>query len=105
MREVVTVNEELVKQAWQTIHVKSFNELVTLALTELVKPQQAPPRPNLMDLYGQGGIHADYDYKLLRVSSSRSDDSQHYGLFDCSCGLSIIWYCYIMTETLKLWPP
>jgi hypothetical protein len=70
MREVVTVNEELVKPAWQTIHVKNFNELVILALTELVKQHQIPPRPNLMELYGQGGIRADYDYKRLRLGET-----------------------------------
>ncbi len=67
MKEVVTVNEELVKPAWQVIQVKNFNELVTLALTELVKQHQALPWPNLMELYGQGGIQADYDYKRLRI--------------------------------------
>ncbi len=68
MREVVSINEDLVKQAWQILQVKNFNELVTLALTELVKQHQPSPRPNLMELYGQGGIHADYDYKQLRIS-------------------------------------
>jgi len=67
MKEVVSINEELVKQAWQILQVKNFNELVTLALTELVKQHPALPRPNLMELYGQGGIQADYDYKRLRI--------------------------------------
>jgi hypothetical protein len=70
VKEVITVNEELVKQAWQTSYAKNFNELVILALTELVKPRQVPPRLNLMELYGQGGIRADYDYKRLRVGET-----------------------------------
>jgi Arc/MetJ family transcription regulator len=64
MRTNIVLDEELIQEAFKYTQAKTKRELVELALREFVENHR---RRDLMDLFGQGGIRADYDYKKLRT--------------------------------------
>ncbi len=63
MRTNIVLDDELVKEAFRHAPVKTKRELVDLALREFVASRK---RRDLRELFGRGGIRADYDYKSLR---------------------------------------
>ena len=67
MRTNIVLDDKLVQEAFKYTRAKTKRELVDQALREFVENHR---RRNLMDLFGQGGIRADYDYQQLR-----SDDA------------------------------
>lgn len=64
MRTNIVLDDELVREAFKYTDVQTKRELVALALREFVENRR---RRNLMDLYGQGGLRPDYEYKRLRI--------------------------------------
>ena len=67
MRTNIVLDDELVQEAFKYTAAKTKRELVQQALLEFVEKYR---RRNLLELYGQGGIREDYDYKALRTESS-----------------------------------
>ncbi len=66
MRTNIVLDDELVQEAFQYTDAKTKRELVHQALLEFVEKYR---RRNLLELYSQGGIREDYDYKALRTES------------------------------------
>ena len=64
MRTNIVLDDELVAEAMELSKAKTKRQLVDLALRDFVKRRK---RKNLMDLYGDGGIDPEYDYKKLRI--------------------------------------
>jgi Arc/MetJ family transcription regulator len=64
MRTNIVLDDSLVKEALRYAPVKTKRELVDLALREFVASRK---RKDLRELFGRGGIRADYDYKALRI--------------------------------------
>ncbi len=64
MRTNIVLDDNLVKEAFRHAPVKTKRELVDLALREFVASRK---RKDLRELFGRGGIRADYDYKVLRI--------------------------------------
>ena len=64
MRTNIVLDDSLVKEALRYASVKTKRELVDLALREFVASRK---RKDLRELFGRGGIRADYDYKALRI--------------------------------------
>jgi Arc/MetJ family transcription regulator len=64
MRTNIVLDDGLVTEAFKYSKAKTKRELVDLALREFISSHK---RKNLMDLYGEGGIDPDYDYKKLRI--------------------------------------
>ena len=64
MRTNIVLNDELVFEARKYVEVKSKRELIDIVLREFI---QSHKKKNLIDLYGKGGIRADYNYKLMRT--------------------------------------
>ncbi len=63
MRTNIVLDEKLVKEAMKLANVKTKREVVHLALWRLV---QSGKQKRLLDLYGDGGVRADYDHKKAR---------------------------------------
>ncbi|MBL4817833.1 MAG: type II toxin-antitoxin system VapB family antitoxin [Deltaproteobacteria bacterium] len=63
MRTNIVLNDQLVKEAFSYVPVKTKRELIETALRELVQNHR---RLNLLDLAGQLKIRDDYDYKNMR---------------------------------------
>ena len=63
MRTNIVLDDRLVQEAFKYTRAKTKRELMDQALREFVENHR---RRDLMDLFGQGGIRADYDYKQLR---------------------------------------
>ena len=66
MRTNIVLDDELVQEAFKYTDAKTKRELVHQALLEFVEKYR---RRNLLELYNQGGIRQDYDYKALRTES------------------------------------
>ena len=66
MRTNIVLDDELVQEAFKYTDAKTKRELVHQALLEFVEKYR---RRNLLELYSQGGIREDYDYKALRTES------------------------------------
>lgn len=66
MRTNIVLDDELVQEAFKYTTAKTKRELVQQALLEFVEKHR---RRNLLELYGQGGIREDYDYKALRTEN------------------------------------
>jgi Arc/MetJ family transcription regulator len=64
VRTNIVLDDNLVKEAFRHAPVKTKRELVDLALREFVASRK---RKDLRELFGRGGIRADYDYKALRI--------------------------------------
>lgn len=66
MRTNIILDDELVQEAFKYTAAKTKRELVHQALLEFVEKYR---RRSLLELYSQGGIREDYDYKALRTGS------------------------------------
>lgn len=64
MRTNIVLDEKLVTRAMKLAQVKTKREAVHVALREFVRNRA---RPDVRNLYGIAGLHADYDYKKLRA--------------------------------------
>jgi Arc/MetJ family transcription regulator len=64
VRTNIVLDDNLVKEPFRHAPVKTKRELVDLALREFVASRK---RKDLRELFGRGGIRADYDYKALRI--------------------------------------
>jgi Arc/MetJ family transcription regulator len=62
----LTINDNLFVQAAQLTSIQDKNQLVELALTELIKNHQSRKK-DVRDLIGKVQIAPDYDYKKLRI--------------------------------------
>ena len=65
MRTNIVLDEKLVREAMKIANVKTKREAVYVALRRFV---QSGKQKKLLDLYGTGGVHRDYDYKKSRSS-------------------------------------
>jgi Arc/MetJ family transcription regulator len=63
MRTDIELDDALVEEAFRYAPVKTTEELVHLALRELIASRR---RLDVRDLQGTGGIRPDYDHKSLR---------------------------------------
>jgi Arc/MetJ family transcription regulator len=63
MRTNIVLNDFLLESAMRLSGAKTKREAVEMALSEYVEKRE---RKNLFDLFGQGLIADDYDYKALR---------------------------------------
>jgi Arc/MetJ family transcription regulator len=70
MKTSIELNEELVKEALRLTDCKTEQELINLALAELIRNRK---KRNLLDLSGQIQFSTDYDYKALRENRNVSD--------------------------------
>ncbi len=64
MRTNLALDDELVKKAFHFTQVNTHQELIHLALQELVQNHQ---RKNLFELAGQIDFQENYDYQSLRT--------------------------------------
>lgn len=70
MKITLNLDETLVNEALQLTNVATQEELITLALQELVRSRR---RKNLLDLAGQIEFATDFDYKALRETRHVAD--------------------------------
>ncbi|AMW30607.1 MULTISPECIES: type II toxin-antitoxin system VapB family antitoxin [Arthrospira] len=70
MKKSIELNEELVKEGLRLTNIQTEQELINLALSELVKNRK---KRNLLDLSGQIQFSTDYDYKALRLNRNVFD--------------------------------
>lgn len=66
MRTNIVLDEKLVRAAMKLAKVASKREAVDIALRRFVHSGQ---QKKILDLYGTGGIRADYDHKQARSGS------------------------------------
>ena len=65
MRTNIVLDDKLVKEAMKLANVKTKREAVHLALSRFV---QTGRQRRLLDLYGDGGMRKNYDYKKARAA-------------------------------------
>ena len=65
MRTNIVLDDKLVKEAMKLANVKTKREAVHLALSRFV---QTGRQRRLLDLYGDGGMRKNYDYKKTRAA-------------------------------------
>lgn len=70
MKITLNLDETLVNEALQLTNVATQEELITLALQELVRSRR---RKNLLDLAEQIQFATDFDYKTLRETRHVAD--------------------------------
>ena len=70
MQITLNLDETLVNEALQLTNVATQEELIKLALQELVQSRR---RKNLLDLAGQIQFATDFDYKALRETRHVAD--------------------------------
>ena len=63
MRTNIVLDDTLVKEAMKLANVKTKREAVHVALRRFV---QSGRQKRLLELHGDGGVHASYDYKKAR---------------------------------------
>ncbi len=63
MQITLNLDESLLSEALQLTNLNTQEDLINLALQELVKSRR---KKNLLDLAGQIQFAADFDYKALR---------------------------------------
>lgn len=68
----LTIDDNLFIEAARLVAIQDKNQLVEMALTELIKNHQLSKKANLLELYGVGGIRDDYDYKKLRCDEDNN---------------------------------
>ncbi|MGL5193145.1 MAG: type II toxin-antitoxin system VapB family antitoxin [Chroococcales cyanobacterium] len=72
MKNSIELNEELVKEALRLTDCQTKQELINLALSELIRTRK---KRNLLDLSGQIQFSTNYDYKALRKNCGEEGDS------------------------------
>jgi Arc/MetJ family transcription regulator len=70
MRITLNLDESLLNQAFELTNLTSQEELVNLALQELVRSRR---KKNLLDLAGQIQFTEDFDHKALRETRHAAD--------------------------------
>jgi len=70
MQITLNLNEALLNEAFQLTNLTNQEDLVNLALQELVRSRR---KKNLLDLAGQIQFAPDFDYKALRETRHVAD--------------------------------
>ncbi len=70
MQIILNLDESLLNEALQLTNLTTQEELINLALTELVKSRR---KKNLLDLAGQIQLTQDFDHKALRETRHVAD--------------------------------
>jgi Arc/MetJ family transcription regulator len=70
MQITLNLDEALLSEAFQLTNLVNQEELVNLALQELVRSRR---KKNLLDLAGQIQFASDFDYKSLRETRHVAD--------------------------------
>lgn len=70
MQITLNLDESLLNEAFQLTNLTSQEELVNLALQELVRSRR---QKNLLDLAGQIQFTKDFDHKALRETRHAAD--------------------------------
>lgn len=70
MRITLDLDESLLNEAFQVTKLNTQEDLLNLALTELVRSRR---KKNLLDLAGQIQMAPDFDHKALRVTHRAAD--------------------------------
>lgn len=70
MQITLNLDEALLSEALQLTNLSTQEELVNLALQELVQSRR---KKNLLDLAGQIQFASDFDHKALRETSRAAD--------------------------------
>lgn len=70
MQITLNLDETLLNEAFQLTQLDTQEELLNLALRELVKSRR---KKNLLDLVGQIQFSTDFDYKALREIRNSTD--------------------------------
>ena len=70
MQITLNLDESLLSEAFQLTNLTSQEELVNLALQELVRSRR---QKNLLDLAGQIQFAKDFDHKALRETRHAAD--------------------------------
>ena len=78
MQIILNLDEALLNEAFQLTNLTNQEELVNLALQELVRSRSGSSGAsrrdkNLLDLVGQVQIAPDFDYKALRETRHVAD--------------------------------
>lgn len=70
MQTTINLDEALLKEAFQLTNLTTQEELINLALQELVRSRR---KKNLLDLAGQIQFVPDFDHKDLRETRHAAD--------------------------------
>ena len=70
MQITLNLDDSLLSEAFQLTNLASQEELINLALQELVRSRR---KKNLLDLAGQIQFTEDFDYKALRETRHAAD--------------------------------
>jgi Arc/MetJ family transcription regulator len=70
MQIIINLDEALLDEAFQLTKLATQEELVNLALQELVRSRR---KKNLLDLAGQIQFSEDFDHKALRETRHAAD--------------------------------
>ena len=70
MQITLNLDDSLLREAFQLTNLASQEELINLALQELVRSRR---KKNLLDLAGQIQFTEDFDYKALRETRHAAD--------------------------------
>lgn len=70
MQITLNLNESLLNEAFQLTDLTTQDELIKLALQELVRSRR---KKNLLDLAGQIQFAPDFDHKALRETRHAAD--------------------------------
>lgn len=70
MQITVNLDEDLLSEALQLTNLSTQEELVNLALRELIRSRR---KKNLLDLAGQIQFTEDFDHKALRETRHAAD--------------------------------
>lgn len=70
MQITLDIDESLISEALQLTHLSKQEDLINLALQELVKSRR---KKNLLDLAGQIQFASNFDYKALRETRHATD--------------------------------
>ena len=78
MQITLNLDESLLSEAFQLTNLTNQEELVNLALQELVRSRSGSPgasrrQKNLLDLAGQIQFAKDFDHKALRETRHAAD--------------------------------
>ncbi|MBW4582949.1 MAG: type II toxin-antitoxin system VapB family antitoxin [Tildeniella nuda ZEHNDER 1965/U140] len=70
MQTTINLDEVLLNEAFQLTNLTNQEELINLALQELVRARR---KKNLLDLAGQIRLAPDFDHKALRATRHVAD--------------------------------
>ena len=66
MQATINIDDQLFAQAVKIAAIDNSDKIIEIALREFIDNHQPAKKLNMLDLFGAGGISADYDYKKLR---------------------------------------